>query len=425
MKRFYWFLLLLLTLSTTHAQENTHIYLPLITTPAEATEPPPAMVEFRGIWITRFDWTSDPTPQKIEEIVQNVASAGFNVLLFQVRGEADAFYNSNLEPWSRRLTGTLGQNPGWDPLAHLIQTAHTHGLKVHAYINVYPVWTGCAPPPSNTSPQHFYYTLLNAHGQTDGKNNGLQWATNGEVDCGSYQRATPASIVGDDHYLAVAHDLLSRYALDGLHLDHIRYSGTNSSCDPVSQQFYGAPCFGFNGQMAYDNWQRRQVNGTVSKFYQQVQTYERGVWLSTAVWPIHTEKPEWGWGNFAKQGYFDYYQDSKTWAQDGYVDAIMPMIYPGGATHCPDDSFWSQDKWETLVRDFVAESGDRMIFPGIGTSYCTFDEIAMRITLAREIGTGGHTLFSYSGLYHNNYFEALANGPYAQPATPPTVTWHP
>lgn len=385
------------------------------------------MVELRGLWVTRFDWTlssHSKSPAKIDEIVNNAAYAGFNAIFFQVRGNADAFYDSQIEPWSDRLTGTLGQDPGWDPLAYLISQAHAKGIQVHAYLNIYPVWTGCGAPPDGTTPRHLYYLVRDYHGTTNGKLNGLQWYSNEQVACSSYQRTTPASIFVDNHLLkvddqtpgvdSVLDDLVSNYDLDGIHLDHIRYeSGT--SFDPVSNAY-------FNAQSTYarDDWQRRQVNGTVSKFYDQIQKLDKSLWLSAAVWPIY--KNDWGWPT-SYTGYSTYYQDSKEWIGQGYIDSIFPMIYPG-TFNCPDDSFWTQSRWNTLVSDFNNDRAGRFVIPGIGTGYCTFDEIAARINMARSIGTAGHALFSYSGLLSRNYFDDLANGPYAVPATVPDITWH-
>ncbi|MCB8945251.1 MAG: family 10 glycosylhydrolase [Ardenticatenaceae bacterium] len=391
-------------------------YLPFLT---KSEAPPEPMVEFRALWVTRFEWTADPTPAKIDEIVNNAAYAGFNVILFQVRGEADALYQSDLEPWSRYLTGTLGQDPGWDPLAYMIDKAHAQDIQVHAYFNVYPVWLGCDPPPADTTPQHFYYQLIQAHGTSGGQNNGLQWTTSYQTDCGSYQRATPASIFGDDHYLAVAADLVTRYDIDGLHLDHIRYGGAANSCDPVSELAYGTNCFGDNGQMNYTDWQRAQVNGTVYKFFNEIVPMKENFWLSAAVWPIYINKPEWGWPS-TTEGYYDYYQDSKAWVRDGYIHAISPMIYPV-QFNCPYDGFWTQARWETLVMDFQAGANGRYIFPGIGAGYCDFAEIEARINMARAIGTGGQAIFSYSSLLSNGYFDDLAEGPYRETAVVPPL----
>jgi uncharacterized lipoprotein YddW (UPF0748 family) len=199
----------------------------------------------------------------------------------------------------------------------------------------------------------------------------------------------------------------------------MRYDGPDTSCDPVSEAAYGTNCFGFNGQMNYADWQREQVNGTLYKFYTQIVPLKKDLWLSAAVWPIHTIKPEWGWPS-VNEGYSAYYQDSKAWVRDGIIHSISPMIYPS-FVNCPDNSFWSQERWQTLVVDFQAEADGRYIIPGIGTSYCDFAEVEARIQMARSIGTVGHALFSYSSLLSNNYFDDLANGPYAVTAVVPDL----
>lgn len=396
-------------------------------TPTPTPTPLPDTVEFRGMWVTRFDWTSGTQPAdpaKINEIVSDAAFAHINVIFFQVRANADAYYTPGLEPWAKRVSGTFGQppNPYWDPLATLIQTAHAQGIQVHAYLNVYPVWDECSPPPENVAPRPFYYNLRDFHGTTGGKLNGLQWQTNDAVPCSPYMRASPASTFVDDHLLDVAADLVARYDVDGIHLDHIRYNSSDTSCDPVSEASAGVNCFTAPpaGYLSYADWQRTQVNGTVAKFYDQIVPLKPGLWLSAAVWPIYIDY--WDWGG--QEGYHDYYQDSKAWVAGGYIDSISPMIYPG-VYDCDDPGFWTQQRWQTLVADFQANGGGRYVIPGIGTGYCTFSEIEARIQMGRALGVAGQALFSYGGLKANSYFDDLAYGPYAQPASVPTISWHP
>ncbi len=106
---------------------------------------PEPMVELRGLWVNRYDWTSwgrAADPAKIDEIVENAAYAGFNAIFFQVRGTADAYYASELEPWAWRVSGgDLGKapEPFWDPLTYFVDKAHAAGLQVHAHLNVYPL----------------------------------------------------------------------------------------------------------------------------------------------------------------------------------------------------------------------------------------------------------------------------------------------
>ncbi|MCA9979627.1 MAG: family 10 glycosylhydrolase, partial [Anaerolineales bacterium] len=369
---------------------------------ATATPPPGAMTEFRGVWLTRFDWTSATnvgTAVRLNEMVDNIAYAGFNAIFFQVRGTGDAFYTPGLEPWSARLNsnGQLGQDPGWDPLQTMINRAQQHGIQVHAYINVYPLWDCASIPPSDTVPQHLYYKVANEYGYSDGRLVGAQWDTSYKVDCSSYLRTSPASGFVDDHLLAVGKDLVTRYQVDGLHLDYIRYGGRNASCDPVSESVFGGPCFS-GGDGVYADWQRAQVNGTVWKFYQEVVPLKPGVLLSAAVWPQYIDY--WNWGG--TEGYHDFYQDSKAWLAGGYIDAISPMIY--------GSSFWSQEKWRILTADFQASANGRFVYAGIGADYENFSEISNRIAMGRELGIPGHAIFSYGALAKWGYFDDLRNG---------------
>ena len=60
-----------------------------------------------------------------------------NAVIVQVRPTADSFWPGALEPWSRYLTGTAGLDPGWDPMAFLVEEAHKRNLEFHAWFNPY------------------------------------------------------------------------------------------------------------------------------------------------------------------------------------------------------------------------------------------------------------------------------------------------
>ena len=381
-----------------------------------------SMVEVRALWVTRFDWTesSGASPGKIDEIVKNASYAGFNQLYFQVRGEADAYYYSGIEPWAQRMTGNLGQDPGWDPLAYMIEQAHASDIEVHAYLNVYPLWTGCIDPPDGTEPRHLYYKLRDLHGSAAGRLNGAQWSSTGELVCVPYLRVSPASAVFDEHFRAVIVDLVQRYEIDGVHLDHIRYASKQTSCDPVSQEQYGAPC-STSGE--YAGWQREQINDLVSALHERLLMLNPDVWLTAAVWPIYIDN--YGWG--VSGAYDTYYQDAKAWLAGHYIDGVLPMIYSGNPD-CSTPYFWTRERWATLVKDYVSDSSGHFIIPGIGTSYCTkddFAEISARIEQSRASGTAGHAIFSYSGLVSKGYFDDLADGPYSVPADVPALPRNP
>ncbi|MFN2136093.1 MAG: glycoside hydrolase family 10 protein, partial [Candidatus Promineifilaceae bacterium] len=279
--------------------------------------------------------------------------------------------------------------------------------------------TGCTPPPHDVPPPHKDSPLEAQQGPTDGKLNAAQWDINGNIICEPYLRASPASIPFDDHLRAVVKELAQKYDVDGIHLDHIRYAGSASSCDPVSEERYGAPC---DDTTEYADWQRQQIDGTVEKLYTDLSALDREIWLSAAVWPVYQDN--FGWG--VKGGFDTYYQDSKAWLAGQYIDSISPMIYTG-SPNCSGPYFWTRERWSALVADFQNDNAGRYVIPGIGVDFCTdddFAEITARIEEARRLGTAGHAIFSYSGLKDRGFFEKLANGPYAQPASVPPLPWH-
>jgi uncharacterized lipoprotein YddW (UPF0748 family) len=186
----------------------------------------------------------------------------------------------------------------------------------------------------------------------------------------------------------------------------------------VSEERFGGSCFSTEG---YKDWQRRQVNGTVQKLYEQILPLDSRLWLTAAVWPVYRDV--WGWG--VNSGYDSYYQDAKAWMVDGTIDGVSPMIYSGNP-NCNLPYFWTLERWQILVQDFLNGSHGRLIIPGIGTSFCTnndFGEIEARINKARSLGTAGHAIFSYESILEKDYFDDLANGPYTVPAVLSELPW--
>ncbi len=385
---------------------DNHVYLPLVQSNR--------MVEARALWVTRWDYR---TITDVQTLVENAAAAGFNILLFQVRGTADAFYTPGLEPWAARLSGgTLGQDPGWDPLQTAVEAARAHDLELHAYVNVYPVWAGTTAPLTDTVPEHLFWTL--SHRYADDWRHVDSFGVTMTLTDTVYLWATPALTDVVDHVISVTAGLVTRYDVDGVHLDMVRYANRHYSYDPFSNAGYEA-ALAADPTLSRAEWQRQQVTLLVNRVYSEALPLRPGLRLSAAVWPVYQD--HWGWGY--SEGYGDYYQDSQGWALSGTIDAIAPMIYPVDAFATPD--VFTPTQFSLLVSDFLAHDGGRHVFPGISAQYADFDEIARRIAIARDLGAPGHAVFSARLVALNDYWDEFAAGPYALPATVPPVTWHP
>ena len=387
-------------------------YLPLVERSTAVVE------EFRGLWVTRFDWTRfgyTVTTSDLDTIVNHAAAAHFNALLFQVRGTADAYYSSTLEPWAARLTGTptktLGVNPGFDPLAYLITQAHQSGLQVHAYLNIFPTWLcGVGAPPDNTTPQHLFWTLSHSAA------NWSAWRVYSDpqtplniATCADYVWASPTFSLTRQHIVAVATDVVSRYEVDGIHLDLIRYPGLAYSFDPYTMQAF-SDALQITPTLTITDWrpafQRDQINSIVQQIYSATTTLKPELLVSAAVWPSYTS------------GYNAYYQDSKGWLANGLVDANLPMLYAS-------DILNDLPAWITRTQEFMAASCGRYVIPGISADYADFAALTDRIEAARSLGAPGVALFSYGALNTHDYWDALAHGPFATLAVVPHPPWKP
>lgn len=393
------------------------VYLPLV---GAAGSP---ITECRGLWVTRYDWTTldrSPTPAALDAVVAQASRAGFNTLFVQVRAAGDAYYVPGLEPWAARLTAgpiseTLGVDPGWDPLGHVLATAHEAGIAVHVYVNVYTAWL--APPtstygllwPPATAPPAMFDRFT--YGPTYVEHPGVygmgyawrQYDPSGPMPLawGRYLWASPGVDEVQDYMAAVVADILSRYPVDGVHLDRVRYAGQNYSYDPSSNDAVGDV-----KTPVRDQWQRDRVTSLVRRVTGVA--HDLGLESSAAVWPYAVDT--WGWG--VSEGYHDYYQDAKAWARDGDVDVIVPMMYGG----LMDDLA----RWRTVLQDFAEDPGLARVYPGVGGYYSSFDEVAARIEAAREAGAPGHVVFSFSGVDQFDYWDDFADGPYRVPAHPPS-----
>ncbi len=324
------------------------LLLALACSPVDLPAAAAATAEVRGIWLTRFAWSNR---EELEDALGELAAAGFTDVYFQVRGNFDAYYPSAYEPWAEKLTGTLGQDPGWDPLALVVDQGHALGMRVHAYINVFPLWRGLAPP-AESSPRH---ALLDHPDWWLGRADGSPWALND-----SYVFADPGAPGVRQRVVAVSEDLLDRYALDGLHLDYIRYPAKQA--DPATAT--------------------ANVTATVAAVRAAVD-----VPLSAAVWGVHEN--HWGWDKVA-DGLPTYHQDSHAWLADGLLDVAMPMIY-WQVSDPPGERL----DFTTLAADHLAQSGAGAVYPGLEARYGLEPALAC-VEAARAQGAKGWVLFDYS-----------------------------
>ena len=164
--------------------------------------------EFRGAWIQCVNGqylgkTTKQVQSMLTQQLDELQKDGVNAIIFQVRAECDALYQSDLEPWSRYLTGVQGKAPVpyWDPLQWMVEQCHKRGMEIHAWINPYRA-KHSATPREAVSPK----SIVNKRPDL----------------CFNYDKLillNPGLQEAADYTCKVAADIVKRYDMDGFHID--------------------------------------------------------------------------------------------------------------------------------------------------------------------------------------------------------------
>lgn len=343
--------------------------------------------EVRAVWITTaagLDWPKSTNrveqQRSLRQIVADLKAAHFNTIIFQARARGDAYYRSKYEPWAENLTGSLGKDPGWDPLDFLLQEAHATGLEVHAWFNVYKI----RGPGSvgESVPLHPARRFASWVRDVDGE---------GWVDPGVPEVR--------DYLVRVALDLIRHYDVDGINFDFIRYPGKNFP-DAESFRRYG------NG-MNKDDWRRSNIDRFVTAFYDSAMIIKPMLKVGSA--PLGVFDSGNGWG-----AYFSYYQDSQGWLKKRKHDYLSPQLYwsLGASKENPD--------FAELLRSWKKNSYGRQLWAGVGAYKPEVQrEIPAQIDSCRSTGVDGQAFFRYEHVNGMNMFA----GRYARPANIPPMSW--
>src|SRR5215467_12473451 len=186
--------------------------------------PVSAKDEVRALWVARTSLTS---AQAIDCMVTAAQQSGFNTLLIEVRGRGDAYFLNGIEPRS----SALAMQPSFDPLAEAIAKAHARGLAVHAWINVNLV-AGTTVPTARTHivykhPEWLMVSRLIADDVAALDPTGPEYlgrltriARTQSTDGLYLSPGTPGAV---EYTASVVRDIVSRYAIDGVHFDYVRY----------------------------------------------------------------------------------------------------------------------------------------------------------------------------------------------------------
>jgi uncharacterized lipoprotein YddW (UPF0748 family) len=349
--------------------------------------------ELQGAWISSVHNINFPAREgmSVEEqkaqavrLLDAAKNAGLNAVFLQVRPEGDALYASQLEPWSRFLTGTQGRAPGYDPLAFFISEAKARGLEVHAWINPYRAAANISHPraPGHISRQFPQYAYR----------------------VGTVLYMDPGAPEVRRRVVAVVRDLATRYPIAGVHLDDYFYpyptekGGLPHFPDDKTYATYRAS----GGQLGKADWRRENVNSLIRELSQAVHSTRPGMQFGVSPFGIYTK----GAPADVKAGvdqYNELFSDPVTWMRNGWVDYLAPQLYwrEGGP-----QSFSSLLRW---WRSPSVNPRGVPIIPGIAVDRLTShgwgaDEISRQLTLEKNIAPrprGGFLLWNIGAVSKN------------------------
>ncbi len=366
--------------------------------------------EFRAAWVAtvaNIDWPSKPglsTAEQQAEAISLLDSAvilNLNAIIFQVRPQCDALYQSELEPWSYFLTGEQGKapEPFYDPLAFWVEEAHKRGLELHTWFNPY-----------------------RAHHPNGQKNESSVIYTHPEIvreiDRGYYW-LDPALQATQDYSYEVVMDVVKRYDIDGVHFDDYFYPYSDIDFpDDIPWQAY----LDNGGKLDRHDWRREAVNVFIKRVYDGIKAEKN--WVKFGLSPFGIWRP----GNPASiKGYDQYdklYADAKLWLNKGWVDYWTPQLY-WPTRQIPQS-------YPVLLGWWANENTQhRNLWPGLFTSKIKDEAGAQEnfsqimITRGMVPNAPGNVHFSMKALQHNygGISDILLDGPYSEPALVPPSPW--
>lgn len=375
---------------------------------------PRADREYRAAWVAtvaNINWPSRPgisvqqQQKEAIELLDLLKENNFNAVVFQVRPQADALYQSELEPWSYYLTGEQGKapEPFYDPLHFWIEAAHDRGLELHAWLNPYRAQhsTGGAISKESvikTNPE----LVLELE-------DGMWWMD-------------PAKEGTKEISTAVVMDLVKRYDLDGIHFDdyfypYPAYNNGEDFPDDESWQAYQNS----GGELSRGDWRRDNVNSFIKNVYESIKAEKPHVKFGLS--PFGIWRPGYPESIVGYDQYEELYADAKLWLNEGWIDYFTPQLYwrinPTGQSFPVLLRWWSDQNYE-----------NRHLWPGInaglGGDEKNEDEVINQIMITRGMmpESPGVTFWSIAPLVnYPNLGKAISEGPYKRDALVPASPW--
>lgn len=340
--------------------------------------------ELRALWVVRDALRS---PQAVERMIDFAHEARFHLLFVQVRGRGDAFYHSATEPPGGELEFPIEE---FDPLEYVLILARRWGISVHAWLNVYYVWSNptAAPPSGHVFHEHPEWFLADPGGTRMSERTVKWWQQDGIE--GYY--LAPGSRQVRAHFASIVQELVAGYGVDGIHLDYVRYPGRVYGFDPSGRTDFALRWgvdpvmlgpqrdelvreIGADAVSAMDSIYTEWRVASVDSLVLAVRDIIGDLPLSAAVTPD------------PQAARYHKGQDWARWTQRRWMDFVVPMAY----NYRPAEA-------RNRIRAMHNTIGHDRVLVGLALHDGRSLFLPQTITELREEQTIGYSIFSYNVL---------------------------
>jgi uncharacterized lipoprotein YddW (UPF0748 family) len=372
--------------------------------------------EFRAVWIAtvaNIDWPSSPTDSYEKQkkdflaILDYYKSLNFNTVIVQIRTAGDAFYPTNLAPWSKYLTGKEGRAPESieNPLTWMIQESHARGLEFHAWLNPYRATFDLKT--DLLSPNHDF------HKHRD-------WM----IKYGPKYYYNPGLPEVKNHLTAVIKEIVDNYDIDAIHFDDYFYPykiAKETFSDQTTFNKYKK-----QGQ-TQDDWRRQNVNDLIQSVHSTIKASKPWVQFGISpfgVWRNQAMDPKGSPTRAGQTNYDDLYADPMTWMKNGWIDYLIPQVYWSMehplASYRKLNDWWSTNHHGTNI---YVGNGPYKIREDSDAAWKIPSELNTQVSYSRTLPSiQGNAFFSAKSLYSKNQDIAslLKKELYNEPSFPPS-----
>ena len=387
--------------------------------------------EVRGAWMATvycIDWPTETgtgiairnrQKQEMTGYLDALQAANMNAIYFQVRPMADALYKSKYEPWSSYVSGTRGRNPGWDPLAFVVEECHQRGMECHAWVNPYR-WATTATGWNTTQDRYLKtHDMLISYTNASGTTTTI---------------LNPALEATRERIVDVCRDIIENYDIDGIIFDDYFYpSGMPTNDTAEDYEDYQAA----QTTLSFADWRRENVNQMVADVYAMIQeedpSIKFGISPAGAACTDAAVAAKHGIDRCPVASDWQYngiFSDPVAWLEAGTIDYISPQLY--WKTDHSTNPFGPMTQWWSYVANhfnrhhyashsltFLQSSNTNSDWIEVGKQL----QFSRRYTKNKAPGSIYYSACDIDGKKVEGIGEWLKNHKYQHPALTPAIDW--